>query len=525
MSSSLVTILSQLHNIFTHRLSEYFAPIKNIGPDDLEAMAEFLKQHPPSEKRLEEIGAGLLPFVLRLKNGLESSDNDTLASNLKDAPFSREEYLQIIASLVPIAHSLAPFLIKKPEPMSGTSAQPESDHSPLGQFLHLNALNDDETAILAMALVPHIQPHFFDDLMREFMPKGGDFPRIGGARGTQFRGFLPTGETALFLLGGEDLARRLEVQQVFNPDHLFAKKKILYVENMPAGEPAMSGKIILAPEYVELFTTGQTTRPRFGTDFPAELVTTHMDWNDLVLHPQTESEIKELLVWLQHGNTLLHDYGMKRRLKPGFRALFYGPPGTGKTLTASLLGKHTGRDVYKIDLSMIVSKFIGETEKNLSNLFDRAENKDWILFFDEADALFGKRTNVRDAHDKYANQEVSYLLQRVENYNGLVILATNFKSNIDDAFTRRFQSIIHFPMPRPGERLTMWKKAFPEKMGLNGLNVDALAQKYELSGAGILNVVQYACLRTLEKGSKHISEKDILDGIIKEFGKEGRIIK
>ena len=131
---------------------------------------------------------------------------------------------------------------------------------------------------------------------------------------------------------------------------------------------------------------------------------------------------------------------MRKRVKPGYRALFHGPPGTGKTLTATLLGKHTGRPVFRIDLSRVVSKYIGETEKNLSRLFDKAEHKDWILFFDEADALFGKRTEIRDAHDKYANQEVAYLLQRIESYAGLVILATNQRGNIDEAFLRRFQA-------------------------------------------------------------------------------------
>ena len=126
--------------------------------------------------------------------------------------------------------------------------------------------------------------------------------------------------------------------------------------------------------------------------------------------------------------------------------LFIGAPGTGKKTLASLIGQQSGKEVYRVDLSMIVSKYIGETDKNLEKVFDAAENKNWILFFDEADALFGKRTNVRDAHDKYANQEVAYLLQRIENYNGLVILATNMKSNIDEAFTRRFQTIINFPL-------------------------------------------------------------------------------
>lgn len=128
------------------------------------------------------------------------------------------------------------------------------------------------------------------------------------------------------------------------------------------------------------------------------------------------------------------------------KILFIGGPRTGKKTLAALIGKQSGKEVYRIDLSMIISKYIGETEKNLSKVFADAENKNWILFFDEADALFGKRTGVRDAHDKYANQEVAYLLQRIEDHNGLVILATNMKSNIDEAFTRRFQTVIRFPV-------------------------------------------------------------------------------
>ena len=215
---------------------------------------------------------------------------------------------------------------------------------------------------------------------------------------------------------------------------------------------------------------------------------------------------------------------MNRIIKPGYRALFHGPPGTGKTLTAALLGKLTGRDVFRVDLSMIVSKFIGETEKNLAHLFDRAENKDWILFFDEADALFGKRTGVRDAHDRYANQEVSYLLQRVETFGGLVILASNFKANIDEAFIRRFQSIIHFPMPRTAERLRLWQQSLPPHIALDtDVNLKMLAERYELSGASIVNIVQYCCLTALSRNDKVLTNQDLRNGIAREFGKEGKI--
>src|SRR5262249_46521096 len=150
---------------------------------------------------------------------------------------------------------------------------------------------------------------------------------------------------------------------------------------------------------------------------------TDLDWSELVLEEDTLHGVQEIRDWLEFGDTLLDEWGMRKKIKPGFRALFHGPPGTGKTFTATLLGKSAGREVYRIDLSMVVSKYIGETEKNLSGVFDQAEHKHWILFFGEADALFGRRTQTTSSNDRYANQEVSYLLQRMEDFPGVVILA------------------------------------------------------------------------------------------------------
>lgn len=395
---------------------------------------------------------------------------------------------------------------------------------PLSIFIKNNALTTDETLTLLIALAPHVQADFFDSVIQSFFEKPTDFLPIGGVRGKQFRGVLPTGETVLFVLAGNDLDKRFKVQTLFSEAHLFHQKQVLSLEEAPQGEPLSAGRLIMATEYIELFTVGTISKPRFTTSFPAERLQTAMNWEDLVLPSTTHQEVQELLIWLKHGDTLMQDWGMNRFIKPGYRALFHGPPGTGKTLTAALMGKITQRDVYRIDLSMIISKFIGETEKNLANLFDRAENKDWILFFDEADALFGKRTGVRDAHDRYANQEVSYLLQRVETYNGLVILASNFKTNIDDAFIRRFQSIIHFPMPRVSERLKLWQNTFPSTVQLAAdIHLKSIAEKYELTGASIVNIVQFCCLRAIHRGDKMITSQDIRDGVAKEFGKEGKI--
>lgn len=349
-----------------------------------------------------------------------------------------------------------------------------------------------------LALIPHLQPGFFSNMIAEHLPEGGDFPEFGGVKALNHRGILPTEETAQFILAGNDLEKRLEVQRILNPDHWFAQKHMLWLDAVPEGEPIMSGRLILASEVVEELILGTVSKPRFSTNFPAEYIETEMNWANLVLDPTTLRQIRDIENWIKYNDTLLYDWDLHKRVKPGYRALFYGPPGTGKTLTTSLLGKQTGKAVFRIDLSRVISKYIGETEKNLSRLFDKAENKDWILFFDEADALFGKRTDIRDAHDKYANQEVAYLLQRIEGYNGLVILATNRRDNIDDAFARRFQAIIHFPMPRQEERYRLWREAFPSQIEVAGnINWQQVAARFELSGASIMNVIHYCALEVL----------------------------
>lgn len=399
------------------------------------------------------------------------------------------------------------------------------DDSWLAGFIQRRNPSTEEFTVLLLALAAHLRPGFFSKRIAEHLPEGGDFSEFGGVKGSNYRGILPTGETAQFILAGNDFEKRLYVQRILSSEHWFSQEQILWLEPVRDGEPVMSGRLILDREIVEQLTIGKVSKPRFSVDFPAENIETQMDWDDLVLHPNTLHQIREIENWIKHNETLLQEWGMKRKIKPGYRALFYGPPGTGKTLTATLLGKHTGKDVFRIDLSRVVSKYIGETEKNLSRLFDKAENKDWILFFDEADALFGKRTDIRDAHDKYANQEVAYLLQRIENYNGLTILATNQRGNIDDAFVRRFQTIIHFPIPRPEERYDLWRNAFPKQIEMApDIDWRQVAARYELTGAGIMNVTHYCAIEALADQSCALTLKQLECAILREYIKEGKIV-
>ncbi len=392
-------------------------------------------------------------------------------------------------------------------------------------FVHHYEMAFAERLCLALALAPHVRPHLLDVFFEfnERLERG--FTEVGGIHGRMHGGFLPTGETALFLLAGDDLECRFVCQQLFDRDHYFASHNILQLEAALPGEPLSSGQLLMREELIDLLTRGAPRKPDFSRDFPARLLETEMEWDDLVLSGKTLEQLHELEAWIRHESTLMNDWGLGRRLRPGYRCLFHGPPGTGKTLTATLLGQRLGRDVYRVALSVVVSKYIGETEKNLERIFARAENLDCILFFDEADALFGKRTGVSDAHDRYANQEVSYLLQRIEEFPGVVVLASNYSSNIDDAFTRRFQAVVHFPMPSATERHRLWSASFSERSALDDETaLEDVAERYELSGGAIMNVVRYASLMALDCGSDTIRHADVIGGIRREMHKNGKTL-
>lgn len=394
----------------------------------------------------------------------------------------------------------------------------------LGKYIHKCQLDDQELIALLLALAPNTNPSLLINAVTDVYPNGAELPEFGGIKGKNHRGILPTGETLQFLVAGLNTTKRLSLFDLFARSHVFFKKSVLYLESVPQGEPPMSGKIVLTEEALAEIATGVVPLPDLSAHFPAELLETSLHWEDLILEASTLSHIRDLETWLSFNDILLNQWQMKGRIKPGYRVLLHGPPGTGKTMTASLLGKYTNRPVYRIDLSTVVSKYIGETEKNLASLFDRAAHKNWILFFDEADSIFGKRTNVRDAHDKYANQEVSYLLQRIEAHPGLVLLATNFKDNIDDAFTRRFQSIIEFRMPAARERLRLWQLNLPSQITLApDVNLESVARKYELSGSNITNIIQYCALQMLKAKAAHLNMDILMDGIRKEYQKENKM--
>ncbi|MBN2527995.1 MAG: ATP-binding protein [Deltaproteobacteria bacterium] len=388
----------------------------------------------------------------------------------------------------------------------------------------LNLGFNDRIAVI-LALLPHIRPQVLDTFFIKNKNFDRGFTEFGGILGKNHGGFLPTGETLAFILAGDDLLARASVLTLFEDQHPLMREHIISLDDHAAGEPFLSGALRVTTEYLSRFIKGVSHRPSFGIDFPAKRLTTPLAFEDLVLDADAIEEVEHISTWLACTDVIMNDWGLKKTIKPGYRALFYGPPGTGKTLTATLLGARFNMDVYRIDLASVVSKYIGETEKNLAGVFDQAENRNWILFFDEADALFGKRTQTASSNDRHANQEVSYLLQRVEDFKGTVILATNLKSNIDEAFARRFQSMVYFPMPDAGQRLRLWQSIVGEQCSVDK-DVDfwCLAEKYELSGGAITNVVRYGAIRALRHGRGAITTADFTAGITRELRKEGKTV-
>jgi DNA polymerase III delta prime subunit len=380
-----------------------------------------------------------------------------------------------------------------------------------------------ERLALALALAPHLRPAMLDIFFGVNALTERGFSEFGGHRDRAFSGFLPTGQTLAFLLNGDDGAGLLDARHVLSPQHRFAAEQVLALERVDDKVPHLAGVLSLSEQWLHFLLTGESVRPELRSDFPASPITTPLAWSDLVLEHGVMAQVRDILAWLNHGKALMHDWGLARKVKPGYRTVFYGPPGTGKTLTAALLGKSTGREVYRVDLSMIVSKYIGETEKNLGRVFDAASYKDWILFFDEADALFGKRTAASTSNDRHANQQTGYLLQRIEDFPGTVILATNLKANMDEAFTRRFQSLIHFTMPAAAQRQQLWKNAFDGVCEL-GPDVDLrkLAQDHELAGGAIVNVLRYCALDAINRGTRVVGHAALMKGIRDEYRKDNK---
>jgi ATP-dependent 26S proteasome regulatory subunit len=276
---------------------------------------------------------------------------------------------------------------------------------------------------------------------------------------------------------------------------------LLAAPEAPIGLERPHGRIEVNRPRWQISGTDRSRASRVAVGDLAQRIEPLATWDDIVLPPHQLQTLREVGLHVRYADRVYREWGMARKSSRGLgiSALFAGPSGTGKTMAAEVLANDLGLDLYRVDLSTVVSKYVGETEKNLRRVFDAAEDAAVILLFDEADALFGKRSEVRDSHDRYANIEVSYLLQRMESYAGLAILTTNLRQSLDPAFLRRLRFVVQFPFPDASPRAEIWRRIFPDLLPRYELDVHRLSQ-LNVAGGNIRNIALNAAFLAASNG-------------------------
>jgi len=401
------------------------------------------------------------------------------------------------------------------------------EKSEYNRLLKRHQLNQEERLLLALSICNHYNPRTLNVFIQS--------PQLHlGARVVKTNNelsLLPTAETFFFLVNGNRNADYRRLHHYFSPNHVFYRESILDLSDTPAGVSRFDGALNVSISYRDLLLYNEYQPPRFSSEFPAHLLTTKLNWNDLVLMPQTQNLLDEM------KNRLVHEADVRGwetatgklddHMRPGMRVLLYGASGQVKTLTTALFGKLLKRDVYRIDLSAIISKYVGETSKNLRNLFDTAERKDWIIFIDEGDALLGMRADLSNSQSNTthnSNQDVAYILQRIETFDGIIIVATNLANNIDAAFERRFEGRIMYVALNPEKQMKVWNNVWPKKLKMEpGANLDLLLAQNSLSPASIVNVIQRIAIMMAEQNKTEVPaeiiRKCVMDEALKYKGR------
>lgn len=389
--------------------------------------------------------------------------------------------------------------------------------------------NNEERLLLALAMCNHFDPRTLNGFMET--PQLQMVSRV--LKSENGLSISPTAETFFFIVAGENSKSYLSFHKYFSTDHPFYRDSILDLSESPSGISKFDGALNVPISYRELLLYNKYQPPRFSSEFPAHLLSTKLNWSDLILQPYTQNALDEM------KNRLVYETDVRSwetatgklgdHMRPGMRVLLYGASGQGKTFTTALLGKLLKRDVYRIDLSAIISKYVGETSKNLRNLFDTAERKDWIIFIDEGDALLGMRADLSTSQSSTAqsnNHDVAYILQRIETFDGIIIVATNLANNIDAAFERRFEGRILYQGLSAENQWKVWNNVWPKKLEMeSGARVDTMLMDNSLSPASIVNVVQRIAIMMAEQKlmvvPKELIRKCIMDEALKYKGRPG----
>lgn len=384
-------------------------------------------------------------------------------------------------------------------------------------------LSDIERAVFNVALAATFSPETLAPLA-----KAATDPKWTALTGGFFRKgttqFVPTIRSAIFLLAGSDLAKRAHVTA-----WLHSKQRV-FTSGVVVAEPGFEQNVFLDysisfnDQFLATVLNGESPRLDGDQGFPARRSTRKHTLSEVVLAAKTKEEIEKLRRFTRHMRTIW-EMNASKRYRNNFISIFSGEPGTGKSHTAEAIGNEFGLPVYKVNFAQMVSKYIGETEKNLEKVFDRFDRQPCILFFDEAESVFSKRTEVTDSHDQHANNMQSYLLQKIEEFSGVVVLATNVQNlfhHFDKAFQRRIRLIASFPFPDFPERLQLWNQSIESPFAFEEGLTEELARNYQLTGGSIFNVVSDAILDAMDRQTERISFELIEPALQDEFKKTGR---
>lgn len=377
---------------------------------------------------------------------------------------------------------------------------------PFAELVALGGLTAAEAIIVLAAIAPHVD--------ETWAVRFGELTDRHGVVGL-------TGEVARTLVA-RTFVGRLDATVLLSPEGRLRSKGLVMLD--PADE--LSGTLRPDPSLVEWLLGLPQSTPATSAHFPARPLTTVHTLDDVVLPAAARARVDELAMRIAHRDMVVGDWGFGAHHDNavGLIALFHGPPGTGKTMAAAALAVSAGLPAYVVDLSALVSKYIGDTEKALAKVFDRAARERCVLVFDEADAVFGTRTEVGDAHDRYANQEVSYLLTRVEQHPGVVVLTSNLLGNIDSAFQRRIHVMVEFPEPGQAERERLWASVAPPGLPVAPeVDIRDLARRYPLTGAQIRDATLDAAYLAASNG-RVVTTDHFVAGIRRQFEKAGRTV-
>ena len=378
---------------------------------------------------------------------------------------------------------------------------------PLGTTIGGCSLSAREALILLAAIAPEI-----DEIADRW------FAELCGRAGSTGL----TGEVARRLVARSFAGRLAAVDELDGAAPL-RRLGLLRLEPSPDGH--LAGRLVPDPDLVAWVLGRRPPAPEESADQSVLLLRTVHTLDDIVVPAHVRTQLEAVVARIRHRQQIVDGWGFGRHHDNagGIVVLFHGPPGTGKTMSAAVIARTVGLPAYAVDLSGLVSKYIGETQKALARVFDRAERDGSILIFDEADALFGARTVVSDAHDRYANQDVGYLLQRIERHAGVVILATNLLANIDDAFQRRIDISVEFPEPSVAERLRLWSRVLPEELPVGPLDFAPFAERFTLTGAQIRDAAIEAAYLAADDGQV-VTEALLESAVRSQYAKTGRTV-